>query len=105
MNIEATVRELMDREQIKELTYAYGLAIEAQDAERMASLFTADGSVDFSSMGRGEIRGHDAIKAFYTSTWPLRVRPFFSNHVITIDGDEAAGSARSRIARYATGSR
>ena len=91
MNQEALLRELLDREQIRELTYAYGLAIEDQDAERMANLFTTDGSVDFTSMGRGVITGRDAIKAFYPATWPLRVRPFFTNHVINIDGDDATG--------------
>lgn len=91
MNQEALLRELLDREQIRELTYAYGLAIEDQNAERMASLFTVDGSVDFSSMGRGVIAGRDAIKAFYPATWPLRVRPFFTNHIININGDDATG--------------
>ena len=92
MNQEAMLRELMDREQIKELTYAYGLAIENQDAEKITSLFTSDGFVDFSSMGRGVIKGHDAIKDFYPATWPLRVRPFFSNHIIKVAGDEASGT-------------
>ena len=60
MKIEEMVQELWDREKIKELTYQYGLAIEAQDVERMANLFTEDGSVDFSSLGRGVIKGHAA---------------------------------------------
>ena len=42
MTHEEMVLELWDREKIKELTYAYGLAIEDQNAERMASLFTGD---------------------------------------------------------------
>ncbi len=49
MKLEEMVQELWDREKIKELTYQYGLAIEAQDENRMANLFTEDGSVDFSS--------------------------------------------------------
>ena len=75
MTLEAMVQELWDREKIRELTYEYGLAIEAQDAERMASLFTADGSVDFTSLGRGVIKGREALKEFYRSTWPLRRAP------------------------------
>jgi len=50
MTQQEMVLELWDREKIKELTYAYGLAIEDQDAERMASLFTGDASIDFSSL-------------------------------------------------------
>jgi len=91
MKLEEMVQELWDREKIKELTYEYGLAIEAQDAERMAALFTADGSVDFSSLGRGVIKGRENLKEFYRSTWPLKVKPFFTNHVIRIQGTKATG--------------
>jgi ketosteroid isomerase-like protein len=91
MKIEDMVQELWDREKIKELTYKYGLAIEAQDADRMANLFTEDGSVDFSSLGRGVIKGHQDLKEFYRSTWPLKVKPFFTNHVIQINGNRATG--------------
>ena len=91
MTPQAMVQELWDREMIRELTYAYGLAIEAQDADRLMSLFTDDGAVDFSSLGKGVISGHAAMKAFYATTWPLRVRPFFTNHVLHIDGDHAHG--------------
>jgi hypothetical protein len=92
MKIEEMVQELWDREKIKELTYEYGLAIESQDEERMANLFTEDGSVDFSSLGRGITKGRSALKAFYRETWPLRVKPFFTNHVIRIDGSHATGT-------------
>ena len=91
MKIEEMVQELWDREKIKELTYQYGLAIEAQDEARMANLFTEDGSVDFSSLGRGVITGHVALKEFYRGTWPLKVKPFFTNHVIHITGNRATG--------------
>ena len=42
-------------------------------------------------MGRGVIRGPEAMRKFYTSTWPLEVKPFFTNHVIHIDGHRAHG--------------
>ena len=91
MKIEEMVQESWDREKIKELTYQYGLAIEAQDENRMANLFTEDGSVDFSSLGRGVTKGHAALKEFYRGTWPLRVKPFFTNHVMQITGNRATG--------------
>lgn len=84
------VEELWDREMIKELTYAYGRCIEQQDAEGMAQLFTENGEVDFSSLGRGVHKGREAICTFYASTWPLRVRPFFTNHVIELLGEGRA---------------
>ena len=62
MTHEKMIQELWDREKIRELTYEYGLAIEAQDVERVANLFTLDGAVDFSALGKGVIKGHAAIK-------------------------------------------
>lgn len=91
MTYEEMVQELWDREKIKELTYRYGLAIEAQDAAQMASLFTPAGAVDFSALGKGVIQGHAALQEFYRSTWPLKVKPFFTNHLITLAGDTASG--------------
>ncbi len=88
---EAMVQELWDREKIRELTYQYGLSIELQDEDRMAALFVEDGVADFSQLGRGEIRGHAALREFYRTTWPLEVKPFFTNHIIEIDGDRATG--------------
>ena len=84
------VEELWDREMIKELTHAYGRCIERQDADGMAQLFTEDGEVDFTSLNRGVHKGRDAIRTFYAGTWPLRVRPFFTNHVIERLGDGRA---------------
>lgn len=91
MTHEEMVQELWDREKIRELTYAYGLAIEAQDADRLVGLFVEDGSVDFSSVGAGIIVGHEAMKAFYKTTWRLAVKPFFTNHMIKLDGQKAHG--------------
>ncbi len=91
MTHEEMIEELWNREKIKELTYEYGLAIEAQDADRLVNLFVENAAVDFSSLGRGVIQGRDAMKAFYSATWPLKVKPFFTNHIIRIDGDRAHG--------------
>lgn len=92
VQLEAMVQELWDREKIKELTHAYGLAIEAKDETMMAGLFTEEGAADFSSMGWGVIKGRAALMEFYRGTWPLDVKPYFSNHVITIEGDRAHGT-------------
>ncbi len=88
--LHTKVEALWAREMIKELTYAYGRCIERQDAEGMAQLFTKHGEVDFSGLGRGVHTGHAAIGAFYTTTWPLRLRAFFSNHVIELLRDGKA---------------
>jgi hypothetical protein len=88
--VRKRVDELWAREMIKELTYAYGQCIERQDAAAMAQLFTENGEVDFSSLGRGIHKGRDAIRAFYPLTWPLLVKPFFTNHVIELLPDKQA---------------
>jgi len=84
--------ELWDREKIRELTYRYGLAIEHQDEDAMAELFVDDGAADFTALGWGVIRGRPALREFYRTTWPLEVKPFFSNHIIEITGDSATGT-------------
>jgi len=91
MNNDDIIQALWDREMIRDLTYQYGLAIEAQDEERLVNLFTETGTVDFSSLGKGVIQGHAAMKAFYRTTWPLEVKPFFTNHVIELNGERASG--------------
>ena len=88
--LRAKVEALWAREMIKELTHAYGRCIERQDAEGMAELFTENGTVDFSDMGRGVHTGRDAIRAFYPTTWSLRVKAFFTNHVIELLGEAEA---------------
>ena len=89
---EEMVQELWDREQIKELTYRYGLAIEAQDEEAMADLFVEDGSVDFSALDMGVSKGRAAIRDFYRTTWTIRMKPFFTNHLLQVQGNRATGN-------------
>lgn len=92
MTYEEMVQELWDREMIKELTHTYGLAAETADEERMASLYTEDATVDFSSMGQEIIRGREAILDFYRAILSLKVKPFFTNHIIEVNGDLASGT-------------
>jgi len=91
-SLQEKVEELWNREQIRSLTYAYGECILRRDAERMASLFTADGAVDFSYLGWGIHRGAEAIKKHYIGTWPYCVKGYFVNHYIEfLDPTHARG--------------
>ena len=84
-SLEEKVQELWDREQIKSLTYAYGQCLEKMDSDALSKLFTEDGAMDFTSVGWGVKQGRQAIKEFYPTTWPQRVKPFFTNHYIEFD--------------------
>ena len=91
-SLEEKVEELWNREQIRSLTYAYGECLLRRDAEGMARLFTEDGSVDFTALGWGIRRGTEEIVTFYSGTWPLRVKPFFTNHYVEfLDRTRARG--------------
>jgi SnoaL-like protein len=91
-SLEEKVEELWSREQIKSLTYAYGECIVRRDAEAMGNLFVPEAVIDFTQLGAGVHRGREAIKKFYETTWPARVKPFFSNHYIDfIDKARARG--------------
>jgi SnoaL-like domain len=80
--LEEEVEELWNREQIRSLTYAYGERILRRDAAEMANLFTEDGSLDFSWLGRGIHTERDAIARHYAGTREGRIKAFFANHCI-----------------------
>jgi hypothetical protein len=75
-SLEEKVEELWSREQFKSLTYAYGECILQRDAESMVNLFAPEAMIDFTQLGAGIHRGRDAIRTFYESTWPARVKGF-----------------------------
>jgi ketosteroid isomerase-like protein len=47
VNVEAAVRELVDRQEIADLVYAYCDAFDRNDPEAVAALFTAEAVVDY----------------------------------------------------------
>lgn len=64
------------------------------DVEHLASLFTEDAVLDFSSLGQGTPKGRVAIVEHFTKTLPSAVAwMWHSVHtpVIEINGDEATG--------------
>jgi ketosteroid isomerase-like protein len=87
---------IADRFEITELLDRYAHAIDAWDWELLATVFTPDAVVDFSSVGQyvegeAKVRGFDAIVAWYK----MALAPFFGvlhfmgNHLVTVDGDVA----------------
>jgi hypothetical protein len=87
---------LADRFEIGELLDRYAHAIDAWDWDLLATVFTSDAVVDFSSVGHyvaadAKVSGFDAIVAWYK----MALEPFFGvlhfmgNHLIRVDGDSA----------------
>lgn len=89
-NLEAMVRELADKESIRDLARRYADCVWRKDAAGAASLFADDAVMDTGD--RPPIRGRAALAAAYEKllTGP-EFQPFVHNHVIDLLGDHATG--------------
>ncbi|MBW2268686.1 MAG: nuclear transport factor 2 family protein [Deltaproteobacteria bacterium] len=90
-NIEADLRELADREAIRDLARLYAHHVWRQDVAGAIGLFTEDGEMD-----TGEtppIRGRAALlEAYQGMLGDTQLQPFVHNHVIDLHGDDATGT-------------
>jgi ketosteroid isomerase-like protein len=91
VSIEAQVRELADREAIRDLARRYAHYVWQLDVRAAIALFTEDGEMD---TGDGPpIAGRDAlIGAYQAMLGDGGFQPFVHNHVIDLHGDEATGT-------------
>jgi hypothetical protein len=91
--LEQRVRELEDRERIKELRHLYCYYADQGRLGECADLFTRDDPVaEFEPLGT--FRGWEAVRKFYTEVVP-KMLPymlhFVHNHTIELRGDWASG--------------
>lgn len=91
--LKAQLRELRDREQIRELLVEYGRRIDARDFAGFGQLFAQDG--EYVSAGTTS-RGPDAIAAFLEDIFQRNPSGIaspnfhvFFNETIDVDGDQA----------------
>ena len=91
MNTEAAVRELLDREAIRDLARRYAHCVWQKDAAGAIALFAEDGEMD---TGDGAVlRGHAALLETYTSMFASsELHPMVHNHVIDLQGSRASGT-------------
>lgn len=71
--LEARIRRLEDREELRELIARYANAIDDRDFDRVVACFSREASVGRADGSRGG-QGPDGVRAFYTETMrPMRV--------------------------------
>jgi len=87
-SIEEIVRELADKDEIRELTHRYAHAIWQQDPAGCAVLFTDDGVMDAAGQ-RSEGRG--AVEETLRQALSAAMKPMVHNHIIDVQGDTATG--------------
>lgn len=87
---EERIRELADREAIRDLANRYVDCMWRRDLAGVAALFTEDGVMDTGD--RPPMVGREAIVRTYegVTAGPV-LQPFVHNHVIDLDGDRATG--------------
>ena len=88
--LEKLVRELKDREMIKELTHQYAHYVRQHDVEGVVNLFAEEGAVE---LGATVVQGRAALRQFYAETLSKLGTPydFLHNHVIRLQGERATG--------------
>ena len=91
-SLETIVRDLADREAIRDLVSRYAHCVWQDDIETMIELFTDDGVMDPEI--RAPIKGRAALlESFKDMLDAGDFQPFVHNHVIDLDGDRASGVA------------
>jgi len=94
-DVEQRLRELTDREEIRELIARYAQFVSRRRS--MAHMFTADGALIVRLPGSPphEVRGHEALDKLFGSTIasPALNMPAVHNVVIHVVGDEAIATS------------
>ncbi len=89
--IEADVRELTDREAIRDLARRYAHHVWRKEVPTAIGLFTEDGEMDTGDAP--VIRGREAlIEAYQRMLGDADFHPFVHNHVVELLGETATGT-------------
>jgi ketosteroid isomerase-like protein len=101
--LEAEVRELKDREALRDLRYRYHELINEGKFADIANLFTEDADLDFGALGKAQ--GRAQLEKFFGAmggsepeggAGRIRVsfiKQFVHNHVVNVRGDSGDGFA------------
>ncbi|MEE2677042.1 MAG: nuclear transport factor 2 family protein [Myxococcota bacterium] len=90
-NSELGVRDLADREAIRDLARRYAHHVWRQEGAEAADLFLEEGEMDTGNAP--VLRGRAAIREAYRGmVGETQFHPFVHNHIVELDGDEATGT-------------
>jgi len=98
--LEEQVREIADREELRELTAKYAHWVALGEGAKVAELFTDDGVFINEVMGQEPnivVRGHKQLNEFYPSLKRGTALPCIHNHIIELDGDQAKGTCTIEV--------
>ena len=86
---------MSDERAIERLTYEYALRNDLFDVEGMMELWAPDGVFDMTAFGMRSHDGHAAVRAYFEKEREVlsHIMHVTSNHLVEVDGDEAAGTA------------
>ncbi len=85
------VRDLVDREAIRDLACRYAHYVWQHDVAAIGDLFTEDGRMDTPDLP--PLEGRQAILDAYTEIFASsELYPYVHNHAIDLDGDTATGT-------------
>ncbi len=88
---ERDVRELADREAIRDLARRYAHHVWRKEVPETVELFTEDGEMDTGNAP--VLRGRQAIlDAYQGMLGDSQFHPFVHNHIVDLSGDEATGT-------------
>ena len=97
------LKALQDKQEITEICYRYGLAVDSRDWAALAACFTADANAFYLDMPPA--RGYQAIEdTCRVALTPLSAtQHLISNVVVRLDGDRASSSCYLQAQHVKTG--
>ncbi|MDG2004159.1 MAG: nuclear transport factor 2 family protein [Novosphingobium sp.] len=98
--LEERIRRLEDLEEIRGLRMEYHHCVNDGRFAEAAPIFTEDAYVEYGGVGSAKGKGEIVELFSQLSKAVTLIKQFVSNHMVTIDGDEASGIAYLD-ARYA----
>ena len=95
MSASDRVQDLVDQHEIEQLMYRYATGIDTADYELVSSVFTADGEIDYVSIGGPKGRWHPEVRDWSEvalAAFPVR-KHYLTNVVVTYADDRATATS------------